>query len=184
MKKHFYLVLLIIFFGKPLTAQMELKVNVYGFLYNVPYLSAEFFLDNNFGLEIGTGLKFKQQNEFVYEKKSMFFISAKHYLAKHKKHLYDNTFLGLFLSGHMNYRITSGMFTVSNKEPSIVFGGMIGRKWMYTDRIFMEANLGLGLTNKKLTYEPSDLVIFFGGEPEKEFKSDIFLSFLVGYRFK
>ena len=183
MKKHFYLFLLVLFFGKPLMAQMEVKANLYGFFYDVPYVSTEFFMGKNFGLEIGTGFIFKNQNNSNYEKKSMSFITAKYYLGEHKKDLYDNTFVGLFISSHMDFRIASGMFNISNKEPSLVVGGMIGRKWMYTERLFMEANLGLGMTYKKITYEPSDLLIFFNDPIKKKFKTDVFLSFVVGYRF-
>lgn len=183
MKNYTFLFIFFSFWGNTIHAQIEVKINAYGFLYKVPYISSEIFMGDNFGLEIGAGLKYKQQNEFIYEKESMFFVTAKRYLSKNKKYLYDNIFVGLYLSGHMNYRISSAQFITSRKEPSLVIGGMIGRKWMYTDKIFMETNLGLGLTKKKYTFEPKDTVLFFGDPLKKKIKTDIFLSFLVGYRF-
>jgi len=168
--------------GKSLTAQVELKVNIFGFYYDVPYISAEYFVNEKFGLEVGTGFNSKKVNEIDSERKSMFFVTAKHYLFDNKGDSYDRIFLGLYLSSQVYYRISSSAFRTTYKIPSFIIGGMIGRKWMYTKNIFMEANLGIGLSNNKITYEPNESV-FFINEVERKTKAGVFLSFVVGYRF-
>ncbi len=183
MKKCYYLILFICFWGKSLNAQLEVKGNLYGFLYDIPYLSTELFLNKKVGLEFGVGYKFKNSSEISYNKRSMFFVAAKRYLFASNHYEYDNTFVGLYFSNRVNYDIQNQTFRSSQKQSSIIFGGMIGRKWMYTQRIFMEANLGLGFTKSKYVRETSPDIIDLLNPIIKKNKVNPFLSFLIGYRF-
>jgi len=183
MKKYYFPFLFFLLIGNALVAQVELKLNGYGFFYDIPYVSVEFFLNKNVGLEVGVGLLNKARGESIYDKKFMFFIVGKRYLFEHNENLYDNTYVGMYVSGQVEYRIFKHMFPANYKEPSFVVGGMIGRKWMYTKKIFMEGNLGLGLKNSKKTFEPNIFVFINDDEITRKWTTDIFLSFLVGYRF-
>ena len=177
--KNIYLQILFCFLiGNTSWAQVDVKVNVYGLFFENTYISAELFPNEKTGIEFGSGFRYRNANDGGYEKSALAIVMAKRYLFDYTEYRFDNIYVGMYLSGEMGYSIfnENGMFIRSSiKRSAITFGAMMGRRWMYNERIFMEANLGLGLSSRKEEQ--------FFISTQQNTSTDLFLSFLIGYRF-
>ena len=182
MKKHFLLAFFAFVFLGTANAQIELKVNPVGLLYNRPDVSAEYLVNEDVGVEATIGLLYGKNA--LKQKQSGFrlTISGKYYFSPDDGG--DKFYAGLYLGPRTrkieNFSVFSGIdLDYGYKISAFAAGLLVGYKWVGARGIIFETTVGAGRAfGEKVTWNDPDYDdgIFDG------FGVDGIIRVVVGYR--
>lgn len=183
MKKLILLALCAFAISSTSSAQIELKINPIGLLFNSPDLSAEYIVNEDIGVEFGIGLEYGETNGVLTEglKKSGFsvFVAGKYYFSPDDGA--DKFYAGAYLRPRTR-KFTDNDddgFDFGYKQSAFAAGILAGYKWVGARGILFEIGIGAGRAfGDKITYN----------DENNNFETDGFgIDFLgrlaVGYRF-
>ncbi len=130
------------------TAQVELKINPIGVLFNSPDVAAEFLVGENFGVEARIGVSWNKFDVGSVEYKSNGFNligAGKYYFNSDVK--CDKFYLGAYMKiGRSSSKVEDG--GTGNEDISntrVALGPVIGYKWLASnERLSFELGFGVG----------------------------------------
>ncbi|MFK8006096.1 MAG: DUF3575 domain-containing protein [Saprospiraceae bacterium] len=161
-------------------AQIELKINPIGLLFNSPDLSAEYIVNEDIGVEFGLGLEYGTQALTDYDRSGFnVFVAGKYYFSPDDGA--DKFYAGAYLRPRSR-KITDNDddgFDFGYKQSAFAAGVLIGYKWVGARGILFELALGGGRAfGDKFTWNDGDN----SGEADG-FGVDFLGRLAVGYRF-
>lgn len=181
MKKLIVLAMFAFAISNTTVAQIELKINPIGLLFNSPDLSAEYIVNEDIGLEFGLGFEYGTQN-LTDLKKSGFnvFLAGKYYFSPDDGA--DKFYAGAYLRPRTR-KFTdddNDGFDFGYKQSAFAAGILVGYKWVGARGILFELGFGAGRAfGDKITYNDSNN----NSEEVDGFGVDILGRLAVGYRF-
>lgn len=162
-------------------AQIELKINPIGLLFNSPDVSAEYIVNEDIGVEFGLGLEYGKQAITDYKRSGFnVFVAGKYYFSPDDGA--DKFYAGAYL------RPRSRKFTDDDgdgfdfgyKQSAFAVGVIVGYKWVGARGILFELGFGAGRAfGEKFSYNDSSNNNF----EVDGFGIDILGRLAVGYRF-
>ncbi len=177
MKKLFLIVLSATFLFTSSNAQIDIKVNPVGLLFNSPDFSGEYIVKEDIGIEVGLGLEYGN-TLFGNLQKSGFniFAAGKYYF--NPNHGGDNFYAGIYLRPRQKTFTDEDNELGGFKTSAFAGGVMFGKKWVSSKNIVFELSLGLGRAfNNKVTYvDPNN------DQSVRGLGLDGIFRFAVGYR--
>ena len=163
-------------------AQVEVKINPVGALFNSPDLSVEYIVSDNFGIEgrIGYSWSNIDVNGAGYQGRGLVFIAGGRYYFNPKAGA-DKFYLGAYSKfKNINYTATLEDRTEASKRQRLAVGSILGYKILSkNERVSFDLNFGIGralMTRDTNVSEDflNDVVIT---------KLDLISTLAVGYRF-
>jgi hypothetical protein len=184
MKKLIVLALFAFAVSNTAIAQIELKINPLGLLFNSPDIVAEYLVNEDIGVELGIGLVYGSYGNDIFQQdltRSGFslLVAAKYYFSPDDG--CDKFYAGLYLRPRtISYNDDdNGGIDEGFKRSAIGVGLITGYKWVGARRITFEIGVGLGRAlGKKNTYNDNTSTYDF-----PNFRFDGFGRLSVGYRF-
>lgn len=178
MRKIFLLFFVNILLQSTSLAQVELKTNLLGVLLKRPYLAVEYSFTEDFSMEVGVGVIYGKTINGRPRSGTNMLLAGKYYFDTMWG--MDRYFVGLYLRPQVllikNYEEDN--FDNAQRNSGVAAGIIGGRKWA-TDRVSLEANVGLGKIFGHSTYlypNPTNTQL-------EDIELDVIFNINIGYRF-
>lgn len=180
MKKFIVLAVFAFAVSNTAIAQIELKINPIGALFNSPDISAEYIVNEDIGVEFGLGLEYGKQAITDYKRSGFsVFVAGKYYFSPDDGA--DKFYAGAYLrprSRNFTDEDDNG-FDGSYKQSAFAVGVLVGYKWIGARGILFELGFGAGRAfGEKLKFTDGT-----NTEEVDGFGIDILGRVAVGYRF-
>jgi len=183
MKKLIVLALFAITSIGSINAQVDLKINPLGILFNRPEFSAEYLVNEDIGVEATIGIVYGKNVVDLDQSGYRLTLLGKYYFSPDDGN--DKFYAGAYL-GPRSRKITNSYedFTGASvdsgyKVSAFAAGVVVGYKWVSARGILFELGFGAGRAfGEKLTWNDDDSSGDFDG-----FGFDVIGTLAVGYRF-
>lgn len=184
MKKFIVFALFAFAFLETTNAQIELKINPIGLLFNSPDISGEYIVNEDIGVEFGIGLEYGNAALDLGQsdlKKSGFsvFAAGKYYFSPDEGA--DKFYAGAYLRPRTRKYTDNDNdgFDYGYKNSAFAVGVLVGYKWIGSRGILFELGVGLGRAfGNNITYNDNSNTFTTDG-----FGVDGLGRLAVGYRF-